>query len=148
MIAVAFYSNPQASAMEMEDMSQQAYQKTISNGSYIGGGVASIFLGFGIGSAIQGRYNWVHTVTQGLCVAGLVTTGVMTAVNKKGSGASGFIYLGLAVAYSGLRIWEIIDTWMLPDNYKIVENIELSPNLYTANNGESLGLGLSLKYSF
>ena len=30
--------------------------KTISTGKYVGGGVASIFLGWGIGHAIQGRY--------------------------------------------------------------------------------------------
>ena len=70
LIAVTFYSNPQAFAMD-DSMPEYSHQKTISNGFYIGGGIASIFLGFGIGTAIQGRYEWVHTVTQGLCVAGV-----------------------------------------------------------------------------
>ena len=77
--ALAFYSHPQAFAMDESDsnMMSQSHSQTISNGAYIGGGVASIFLGFGIGTAIQGRYKWIHTGLQGLAVGGMIATAVV-----------------------------------------------------------------------
>ena len=51
---------------------------TMSQGQYVGGGIASIFLPFGIGQAIQGRYKetgWIFTVSE-LASNVLVASGV------------------------------------------------------------------------
>lgn len=156
LIAVVFY-NPQAPATTEEDniFQQSTHQKTISNQDYIGGGLASLFIGFGAGHAIQGRYvesGWVFTVLDVTATASLLT-GYFLARFDGGfefppRGVFGYYFYGMAFLVGVLRIWQTKDAWILPNNYKIGKNIELSPNLYTTNAGDSLGFGLSLKYRF
>ena len=142
--------------------------KTIKQGRYIGGGVASLFLGFGIGHAIQGRWKekgWIHTTTQSIAVATLVVSLIMLDNEKDkifqdnfqnmentlhtndpittailgipyilirpvGLGLKSFgevfdsIWFKASVTMlfitSGLKVWEMIDVWMLPDSVKII----------------------------
>ena len=114
--------------------------KTINQGHYIGGGVASIFIGFGIGQAIQGRWKergWIHTTVQSgalLVYIGSLAFTVSSVVEDmstrdasvgdiSGSALIGSgLTLGLVLVILGSRIWEMVDTWMLPDSIKIISS--------------------------
>lgn len=101
----------------------------ITHERYVGGAVASIFLGFGIGQAIQGRYKesgWIFTVAE-LGALGLIGGAMfmvkdiyaiprMTATQLSGElGFAGLALAGLgAVAWAGFRAWEVMDTWVIP----------------------------------
>ena len=152
--SVSYQAMAEESSSNAAELYNSSPVKMISNGAYIGGGVASIFLGLGIGTAIQGRYKWVHTVTQGLCFAGLITTGIITVDNaldnNKINWTTMSMYLGFGLALGGLRIWEIIDTWMLPDHYKIGKEpaFQVLPLAYYDQDLDATSLGLSLKYNF
>ena len=110
-----------------DDYSNGGSANTISQGRYIGGGVASIFLGFGIGHAVQGRWKdggWIHTALQsGVFVAyigALVYTAksfveagdakTLSADTKTGLGITG----GIILVLMGSRIWEMVDTMDTP----------------------------------
>lgn len=161
LITVAFYINPQALAITEEDnvTQQNAHQKTISNNAYIASGLVSTFFGFGIGHAMQGRYGeagWIFTAIDGVAFTGTVVSGVAAVGEGLGaifgnqarsSSLSGYFFFGFLALYTGSRIWQIIDTWALPGNYTITENINFSPTLYTTNSGE-LSLGFSFQYKF
>ena len=144
---------------------------SISQGKYIGGGVTSILVGFGVGHAVQGRYKqkgWMFTVGEGLALGGyiaLVLRGASSALTDlseateseseavpeiSGKTKSSFgIASALLLVYSGLRIWEMVDAWMLPSDYKVVQEpaLQLKPLVSLAKDS-SLNLGLSLKYQF
>ena len=168
-VLTANYS-PQALSMELASASdsEEVYSSsahTISNGLYIGGGVASIFVGFGIGHAIQGRYGekgWIFTVADLVAIGGYFTSVVFLAgdvmdaaeagetisagtVKKKGGLALGFL-----AAMVGVRIWEIIDAWMLPSHYKVVKEspFQAAPLISWNHMNSSFDVGLSLKYKF
>lgn len=119
----------QADSLQLPKMSQ---------GQYIGGGVASIFLPFGIGQAIQGRYGekgWIFTVSElgSLAVAGVGVAMSFSTImrlmnNAKDSGvkfvlsSSDFPTGGYALmvagglAWSGFHIWGMIDAWATPQH--------------------------------
>lgn len=67
-----------AESLDMEKLT--AYEepaKSMSYGQYIGGGVASIIPGFGLGHAIQGRYmewGWIFTVLEPVTFIGGVVS--------------------------------------------------------------------------
>ena len=160
MATVALYNHPQTFAMKNEsqdnkpqadNIPQISQQKTIENDKYIGSGIVGSLIGFGIGHAIQGRYlekGWIFTVLEvGFFVGAnaFLSSWPDNTIVINGDPTI-FTYVLVTIGV-GLRIWQIIDLWWLPDDYKIVRNIELSPDLYTTNKGD-LGLGLSLKYRF
>lgn len=150
---VALYSYPQSFAMENEsqedNISQTSQQKTIENKIYIGGGIVGSLIGFGIGHHIQGRFlegGWIFTVLDIGLIIGGGALGNWIGNPLTNVDARNFLYILLTLGI-GLRVWQAIDAWWLPDHYKVVRNIEFSPDLYTTNNGD-LALGLSLKYRF
>ena len=134
--------------------------KSITNGQYIGGGVTSILLGYGIGHAIQGRYmerGWIFTASELVAIGGYITSVVFFVTeasdvyrtgNTGGVKAFGGVSLAFLVALTGLRVWEIVDAWMLPSHYKIVKEspFQLTPLAYY--NQKNMNLGLSLQYKF
>lgn len=151
-ITVVLYTNLQTFAMENDsqedNISQNSQQKTISNTTYIVGGIASL-AGFGIGHAIQGRYlenGWIFTLLDVGTIVGFVSSYIIAFSSPD---IPPYLYVLVGATYLGFgsRICQIINAWWLPDHYKVVRNIELSPDLYTTHNGD-LALGLSLKYKF
>lgn len=100
----------------------------ISQGEHIGGGVAALFLGFGIGQAIQGRWSdkgWIFTVGEGVAFGAMIY-GMMRAFdcstrydeyNNSFSDCEddgiGIMVVGL-LGYSVLRIWETVDAFAAP----------------------------------
>ena len=161
--AFSVESEVSAPLLEMEaPRSYSASTKTITNGQYIGGGVVSLFVGYGIGHAIQGRYmerGWIFTAAE-LGVLSVFIGSLVYSLKDLKSGdtieyvtdimdhAAKPLSLISLLAFVGVRIWEVVDVWNLPSDYKIVKEspFQLSP-LY-AYNGNNLDLGLSLKYRF
>ena len=138
--------------------------KTISTGQYIGGGVASLLLGWGVGHIIQGRYSkkaWIFTA--GSAVAAVGSIGFLFSFRSSRSKAmesntpaealsmsgAGYAFLGLTLVGAGVRIWELIDVWMLPSHYKVVKKspFEIKP-LAFYDSYKNFNYGLSLKYKF
>ena len=144
----------EAEALDAQSMATATgHTKTISNGRYIGGGVASIFLGFGIGHAIQGRWGergWVFTLLDSIAIGGMVTSFISPTV---GSHFPTFVVVlyGSFFLLLGSRIWSIIDAWILPSHYKIAQEsrFQVSP-LIVSNYSDlsTVGLGLGMKYRF
>jgi hypothetical protein len=95
----------------------------ITDGQHIGGGVASLFLGFGIGQAIQGRWSdkgWIFTVgdtaAYGLIIYGLSQNDCWIRIwgecDNDDDGVAAVV-AGLAVG-AVFRVWEIVDAWAAP----------------------------------
>ena len=143
------------------DYSSSSGMRTISQGRYIGGGVASIFLGFGIGHAIQGRWKergWIHTVVQPVAfIAFLWSAGnfleasISSGTAKTGSVPIGEIGLmtGAVLLLGGIRIWEMVDVWMLPDSVRIISSSRKTgtPSLYSYEPTVNVP-GVSLQWQF
>lgn len=109
-------------------LSVSLHAKTkVAPGQYYAGGAVSIFVGFGIGHAIQGRYGemgWIFTVTE-IGSAGLMGGGygwmianLPSGVEWKDAKTSDLHKGGLAlmltgsILLAGFRIWEIVDVWV------------------------------------
>ena len=146
----------------------------ISNGQYMAGGMLSIFTGWGIGHAVQGRWlekGWIFTAGGILLNGGLfyflysafddISNVAKAATEEQAVDenslksevedsvvnlAAGVIVF--SIASLGLKVWEIADAWMLPSHYKVSKSpFELSP-LYSMNSQGQADFGLSLKYKF
>ena len=129
------------------------HTKTISNGRYIGGGVASIFLGFGIGHAIQGRWGergWTFTLLDTIGVSGMIASSVALRDDiREGVLIGGFV--GSILIFVTSKIWSIADAWVLPSQYKIAQESRFQVNPLIVSNYSDLstvGLGLGMKYRF
>ncbi|MBS1968774.1 MAG: hypothetical protein JSU04_00610 [Bdellovibrionales bacterium] len=93
----------------------------ISNTAYIAGGLLSIYPGFGIGHAVQGRYTdkgWIFTAGE-LGSIGLMIAGAGDCWNSSSSSngqtcnGGGAIVFGV-LGFVGFRVWEIVDAWVAP----------------------------------
>ncbi len=87
---------------------------TIGVVPYVIGGLGSMYLGFGIGHAIQGRYGqrgWMMTLGE---VGGLalVAGGFMQSC-AQGCGYNAMSTLGLGTVI-GFKVWEVLDAWIYP----------------------------------
>lgn len=107
----------------------------ITDGQYIGGGILAVFPGFGVGHAVQGRWSdngWIFTVGEiaatGLVIYGISQDDCFLAIDEchdtNDDGAGEFV-VGF-LAYTGLRIWEIVDAWAAPPRHnRRVQNLRL-----------------------
>ena len=104
--------------------SSSSGMRTISQGRYIGGGVASIFLAFGIGHAIQGRWKergWIHTAVQSGAFVTYIGSLMFMETFYKNNSLLGVLFGGYIVLV-GIKVWEMVDVWMLPDSIKIISS--------------------------
>jgi hypothetical protein len=98
----------------------------ISSGAHIGGGVASLFLGFGTGQAIQGRWSdtgWIFTLGEvasfTAMIAGLYRTfddcvdEFENTSDCDHSDGPPLIIVG-AIGFTVFHIWEIVDAFAGP----------------------------------
>lgn len=90
----------------------------ISDGAHIGGGVANIFLGFGIGQAIQGRWSekgWLFTVGG----AASITAMIVGAVSSFSSDSAEVpvLFIGGYVGFLVFHIWGAIDAFAGPPKH-------------------------------
>jgi hypothetical protein len=139
----------------------------ISTGEHIGGGVAALFLGFGIGHAVQGRWSdrgWIFTLGEtaslGLMIYGLTRTASCTLDATSGGSCSdsGLGWMaGGAIALTGLHIWETIDAFVAPvghnRRFRAAElragrpmYSTLTPYVTPAQTGDGAIGGLSLRF--
>lgn len=145
----------------------------ITHGRYNSGGILSVTSGFGIGHAVQGRWlekGWIFTTGEIALLGGAGYLLISWMEELEGYGKSLLegaknpnesstdeskikwdnVYLAAAffAGYLGLRVWEVVDAWVLPSRYKVSKSpFELSP-LYSMNNKGDGTFGLSLKYKF
>lgn len=99
----------------------------ISDGAHIGGGLVSLFFGFGVGQAVQGRWSdtgWIFTVGE-LGSGALMIYGMTqlfedcfgyeeTSCDDNGGGTA--LVVG-ALALTGFRIWEVVDAFSGPSSH-------------------------------
>jgi hypothetical protein len=94
----------------------------ISDGQWLVGGLASVVLGFGIGQAVEGRWldrGWIFTVGEGASIVAIVA-GAVEGVDCSNSVNGGRcnngigLVVGGVLAFTGLRVWEIVDAFAVP----------------------------------
>lgn len=100
----------------------------ISEGAHIGGAIASLFFGFGIGQAVQGRYGdtgWIFTLGEAASITAIVVGAVRTfgcsdTLDGSGCTSSGDGDELLAVGVIGVvafRVGEIADAFSGPPRH-------------------------------
>ncbi len=114
----------------------------INDGAHIGGGLISLFFGFGIGQAVQGRYGdtgWIFTVGElgslTLMIYGMSQLfndcydyGYDRSCNNNTGGTS--LIIG-ALALTGFRIWEVVDAFAAPASHnRRYKDIQMRVNGY------------------
>lgn len=131
----------------------------ISQGQYIGGGIVATLVGFGIGHAIQSRYQdpgWIFTTGE-LGSAALVGVGGISCVisvmegNHTCETGAAIMIIG-SLGFAGFRVWEALDAWITPPwlnkrYHELKQRIGISEFLLNpiAVN-DQLGLGLTIKF--
>lgn len=97
----------------------------ISDGEHIGGGIAAITIGLGVGQAIQGRWHetgWIFTVGE-LATITIATIGIGETFHdcpifgdqsRCGSSNGPGLFLGGMFGYAAVHIWGIVDAFAAP----------------------------------
>ena len=176
LIALSFQAFSEETNGEKEVMKSETNQKILMDKTkYFGGGAATIFVGLGTGHAIQGRYmenGWIFTAGGLMLLIAGVGAGVGAEITSKrkaimgdfhdivnaleeeeayndGISTSTYVYLGLAIVGTAIKTWEIIDIWLPPSKYKLVDqnSIKLKPLAFYSPETK-FNYGLSLNYKF
>lgn len=120
----------------------------ISEGRYIGGALASMFFGFGVGQAVHGRYHdtgWIFTLGETGTLAAMVV-GALQAIgdcytfeadqgcNDDDDGEA--LMVGGLLGFLAFRTWELVDVFAAPPrhNARVRElrmRLGLPPPMYT-----------------
>jgi hypothetical protein len=98
----------------------------ISEGEHIGGGLAALFIGFGAGQAIQGRWSdkgWIFTLGEAVSF-GAMMYGAIASIDSCWEYESscdddryiGTIIMG-ALGFTVFRIWETVDAFAAPSSH-------------------------------
>jgi hypothetical protein len=114
---------PQQPTPEEQDLLARGY---ITDGQVIGGGLAAIFLGFGIGQGIQGRWHergWVFTLMDSVSLAGMIGGAIAIGDGctygnscSENGGATAVLVIS-AIAFTVFRVWEIGDAFIGPTGH-------------------------------
>jgi hypothetical protein len=104
----------------------------ITDGEHLGGGLAALFVGFGVGQAVQGRWSrkgYIFTIGEGVSI-GVMIYGVFQFSDKCVSDPNatnqtcdrafsrGFgLMLGGMLALSVFRVWETVDAFIAPPQH-------------------------------
>jgi hypothetical protein len=115
-----YYGRPLSLQLSPEDAELLA-RGEISDLQTVGGGLLSIFVGFGVGQAVEGRWldrGWVFTIGETVSVIAVID-GAIQAFNCDPSVSNcnangGLLFWGGFAALAGLRIWEIGDAFVAP----------------------------------
>lgn len=131
-------------------------QGTLPTGQYVVGGLLSIYPGFGIGHAVQGRYSdmgWKFTVGEVTSIV-VLAAGISDCVDElfdKDRNCNNSMVLIGALGYLGFRVWEIVDAWYAPyanqQRYYQLKNQSTNTVRFIPVTGKDK-LGLSLTYTF
>lgn len=104
----------------------------VGNAAWIGGGLAAMFIGFGVGQAIQGRWGdqgWIFTLGEPVAVVVMTVGAVDVFTDCTGRCAStssdrgAWMLVGGLLGFVGLRAWETLDAFIVPpaDNLRLRE---------------------------
>ena len=138
-----------------DDTSSGSDMRTISQGRYIGGGVAGTILGFGIGHAVQGRWmekGWIYTALQPVTLVTSTFLWGLFAVEVGYHSFNSLTLIGaatLTLIFVGSKIWEIVDVWRLPDSIRMISSSQQMgvPSLYSYEYKSSVpGIGLQWQF--
>jgi hypothetical protein len=107
----------------------------ISDGEHIGGGLAALFVGFGVGQAVQGRWSkkgWIFTFGE-LGSMVVMFYGMFSFIDRcaaadsdpyaddqaceQAFGRGMGLMLGGALALSIFRVWETVDAFIAPQQH-------------------------------
>ena len=133
------------------DLGMNKNYKSITRNRFVTSKVLGPFLGFGIGHAIQGRWSekgWIFTALELLTCYVIVRAIEIPPDNRQ------FITIRVAPVAMyfliGTRIWQTLDLYTLPSDYKIVRESKLSVSPFYSYNSEffNSNYGLSLSYKF
>lgn len=129
------YYQPQPRPMQVQltvDEQWLLSRGYISSGEHIGGGAVSLFVGFGVGQAVQGRWGqkgYIFTIgelaSMGAIIYGAVTLATACSDNFNDPYADsscsssrerrgGVFVVGGLIGISVFRIWEIVDAFAGP----------------------------------
>ena len=173
LIALNFQAFSEEANGEKEVMKSEANQKILMDKTkYFGGGAAAIFVGFGTGHVIQGRYmekGWIFTAGSLMLLIAGVGAGatikresiigdfhaIVNALEEEeayktdGISTSTYVYLGLALVGAAIKTWEVLDIWLPSSKYKLVDqnSIKLKPLAFYSPETK-FNYGLSLNYKF
>jgi hypothetical protein len=143
----------------------------ISDGQHIGGGLASLFLGWGIGQAVQGRWSekgYIFTLGEAASV-GLIIWGIAGFADDNcfdcyeetdnHNGTYGIMIAGGLVGIMVFRIWEVVDAFAGPaeHNRKLTQlrwrlgmpvprYTKLTPYVVPSRAGDGAVAGFSLSF--
>lgn len=103
----------------------------VSDAAWIGGGLAAMFIGFGVGQAIQGRWGddgWIFTLGEPVAVT-VMTVGAVEVLTDcvdkcaQTSDRGAWMLVGGLLGFVGLRAWETLDAFVRPpaDNRRLHE---------------------------
>lgn len=140
----------------------------ISTPRYVTGGILGTYpIGFGVGHAIQGRWDqrgWIFTAGEfgslAIAVSGLVGCMDKTFESNKCSDLESTLIVTGLVGFVGFRIWEIVDVWAAPPSHntryrELKEYIEKTPEKKVKASldlvpviSPRLGQGLALNFRF
>jgi hypothetical protein len=139
------------------------------------GGVVAIFVGWGIGQAVEGRWHdtgWIFSLGESASLAAIIG-GAIGIVNCEGvdpaqtsctggDAMSGGFLIGGLIALTGFRIWEVVDAFVGPSghnervhelrrrygyrDYNYARNITPYMSRPQAASGDGMTAGLTLRF--
>lgn len=146
---------------------QLLHDGKISQGQVVGGGLMALFLGFGTGQAVQGRWStmgWKFALAEGAGITAMII-GISSSLSHdshQGSGSNSdegvTLLIGGLLTYSIAHLWEIVDAFAAPASHNRRYNQvkwkaygqPYAPHysLFIAPNNDSGGGVAGLKMSF
>ena len=140
----------------------------ITQSQHVGGGIVSLFFGFGIGQAIQGRWSetgWIFTLgeaaTGTLFVYGMVDLlgNCFEGCSEQRERRGVTLMLGGLLGMAAFRVWEIVDAFTGPPAHNrrlhhlhmrlglpVPMYTRLSPYIAPPRDGDGAVAGLSLRF--
>ena len=119
---------PRPQVVLTADENDLLQQGEISDGQHLGGGLAAVFLGFGAGQIVQGRWQdtgWIFTVGESASFVAFVwgaseqladclpVNGPNNCDSNRGVG----LLVGGLLAFSGFRVGEVVDAFIAPPRH-------------------------------
>lgn len=92
----------------------------ISDGAHVGGGLANVFLGFGIGQAIQGRWSekgWLFTVGGAASITAIIVGAVSTIEGGGENGEGVLLFIGGYIGFLVFHVWGAVDAFIEPPKH-------------------------------
>ena len=127
----------------------------ISTTRYVAGGILSIYPGFGIGHAVQGRYadkGWIFTtgevISAAVVISGLIDCGSSTVISS-GKECSGKDKMSVGtVGFLVFKSWEIFDAWVIPHSNNKSSSKNSADKFFVMTAPLENGWELSVRYLF